>query len=228
MFAGARDRSDPRRQARYQGQYHHDSGYRTSTPGGIIGERQLVRTDHDAPRVGVPDRGFVERIGHKGQWRRALASALVALSMTWVVGCRHTNIPQLEFERLQQSFRHGELLRAQEGAEQAASYYSNRDPCGRGSFGFLIRSSRVAGMCRWILKAEPEPPTAVGDIRVPQTLERLIWAAKCEALEGLAYTHDAGYGEADSQAVKSRSRLRCQPAATPVRRTVSPSAVPWR
>ena len=164
-------------EARYQGQHHHDSGYRTSAPGGVAGERQLVRTDHDASRVGLPDRGLVERIGHQGQWhwRTVVFTTATFLWLLTILACSRD--PQREFDRTEGLFLRGDLVRAQAAAEHALLDHSGRDPLWEWKFRLLDAQILAwRGMYPQILKVlEPEPPIAIGDIDL--ALERQIWAA---------------------------------------------------
>ena len=124
---------------------------------------------------------FVERVSDKSQWRRALASIFaVALSLTWIAACTRRDAPQPKLERLQQSLRRGDLVRAQEGAEQAASYYSNRDPVWAWRFRLLVASAlSFRGMSEAVLSSLSN--------ELPESLARSDLAAQKQILQGWAY-----------------------------------------
>src|ERR1700758_2572620 len=130
MLLGGRDRSGSRQATGQTNcpEHNRDPRLRAGAPRGTSGERQFVRTDHDAAGVGLPGRWFKQHVLNSGERpRRTLTrAAVIYLSLLFSFAC--TRDPQGEFQRPGGFFLHGDLGRAKADAEKASLYYSRQSP----------------------------------------------------------------------------------------------------
>jgi CHAT domain-containing protein/Tfp pilus assembly protein PilF len=111
-----------------------------------------------------------DRRSGKDEWqrRRGLARAIFFLVLLCFTACERSNTPQDEFERVEQAFLRGDLIRAQRDSDRAYRYYSERDS--QWSWKFRILNARTLtwrGMYQDVLPVlSPELPPSLrnGDI----------------------------------------------------------------
>jgi hypothetical protein len=96
----------------------------------------------------LPDRRRIKQRGCQSQWRwkRAVAcEAGLALLLCFAASCSQD--PRTRFDRANQAFVHGELVRAQIEADAAAKYYSERSP--EWAWRFRLLGARTRGcLCK--------------------------------------------------------------------------------
>jgi len=123
----------------------------------------------------------------------------VAILLVCSFGCgRHTNQnPEALFDQIRQTFTHGQLLSAQEQAEKARLYFSNRDSSWESRFRFLeadIMIRRGLGLdALSLLAADVPSSSANSDLVVQQLL-----------LRGITYARLGKFNEADTDLDKAQ------------------------
>ncbi len=137
----------------------------------------------------------------KWQWRRRLARTVFSLVLVCFAACDRSDNPQDEFERVQQLFLRGDLIRAQNDSDRAYRYYSERDP--QWSWKFRILNARTLtwrGMYQDVLPLlSPE---------LPPSLRNTDLDMQKRQLEGLTYARLHRFTEAErtlAQVAKSCS-----------------------
>ena len=146
------------------------------------------------------ERGSIERIGNQSKWRRTLiAIAGLALCFYWFTSCSGRNDPTVEFARLEEALRRGDLVRAQEGAEKAASKYSEADAQWTWKFRILSATAlSFRGMAERVL--------AVLSAELPGSLATSDIATRKLLLEAWAYGNLHRFAEAE-QKLSAADRL---------------------
>jgi len=151
--------------------------------------------------------GFDQHVGRQGQWRGPLALiSCVAISLS-LLACTHRDAPQTKLEYLQYLLRRGELVRAQQGAEQASSYYLRIDSYWSWKFRLLAATAMsFRGMSEPLLRLlAPE---------VPESLRNTEIAAHKNILEAWAYASLHRFSEADR--ALSRAQSLCKAFNSPL------------
>ena len=118
----------------------------------------------------------------QGEWQRRwrLARRVFSLVLLCFAACDRSNNPQDEFERVQQLFLRGDLIRAQNDSDRAYRYYSERDLQWGWKFRILnARTLTWRGMYQDVL--------AVLSPEFPPSLRNTDLDMQKRQLEGLAY-----------------------------------------
>lgn len=133
-----------------------------------------------------------ERRSGQGEWQRRwrLARAISSLLLLCFAACDRSNSPQDEFERVQQLFFRGDLIRAQNDSARAYRYYSERDS--QWSWKFRILNARTLtwrGMYQDVLPLlSPE---------LPPSLRNSDLDMQKRQLQGLTYARLHRFTEAE-------------------------------
>src|SRR5215475_11120499 len=102
--------------------HHRNSGVRQNNSGRTDRGLQLVRTDHDSDRTGLPKPRQSDFWVHKIERKHsAVKHVLLVAFLVFLYSCSADNRsdPQETFEKVRLTFLHGDLVRAREEADKA-------------------------------------------------------------------------------------------------------------
>jgi len=115
-----------------------------------------------------------------------------------LIGCRSLSTPQGKFDRLQVLLRRGDLLQAQEAAEKASAYYTNRDLLWSWKFRVLAAQAlSFRGMSREVLSTL--------NTEFPAELAKSDLATQTLLLRGWAYSNLHRFPEAEQTLAVARN-----------------------
>jgi CHAT domain-containing protein len=115
-----------------------------------------------------------------------------------LIGCRSLSTPQGKFDRLQVLLQRGDLLQAQEAAEKASAYYTNRDLLWSWKFRVLAAQAlSFRGMSREVLSTL--------NTEFPTELAKSDLATQTLLLQGWAYSNLHRFPEAEQTLAVARS-----------------------
>ena len=146
-------------------------------------EWRIVQSVHGPAGTGLSDAGKSEH-GASFNQRQYLSVKLLGVLLVCLAGCTHrTNQdPQALYDQIRLTFTHGQLVSAQEQAEKARLYFSNRDSQWESRFRFLEAEILVwRGLNQnalSLLNAELPASLAKGDLAIRQLLLRGIAYAR--------------------------------------------------